>query len=100
MVVSTFRLGIRFGRHFWRHAKVFSIEDVANNDGLRRERPSCHVLHLNSVTSASSAKVRDGLDLPDEHANGQEEEEAREEDGEEYEKVDVELILPEVNRSK
>ena len=91
-------------RAFRQVPEIFGREAVAavvvDEDGLRRERPSRHVLHLDGVTATSSAKVGHGLDLPDKDAHGQEEEEAREEDGEENEEVDVELILSEVDGSE
>ena len=58
------------------------------------------MLHFDGVATSSLAKVRHGLDFPDENADGEEEKEAGEKDGEKDEQVDVKLVLAEVDRSE
>lgn len=56
--------------------------------------PGRHLGHLLDVAPLLPAEVQELLDLPQEDAHGEEEEEAGEEDGEEDKEVDVGLVLP------
>lgn len=69
-------------------------------DGDGSKRTTSHVLHFNSLPFAGSPALDGLLRLPGNDRDGQEEEEAREEDGKEDKQVDPWLILPEKERTE
>lgn len=71
----------------------------SQEEGHARERPLRHVQHLDHVPPSRSSHVRRLFRFPSDDARGQEQKEAREEHREEYEQVDVELVLTEEHHS-
>lgn len=66
-----------------------------NEQGLGGERTSGHDRHLDSVLGPRPSKVRHQLELPEDNAGREEEEETGEEDREEDKQIDVQLVLSE-----
>jgi len=74
--------------------------DRWKKDELYGERSLRHVFHLDLVKSPGSSDVVDVLELKDQDADGQEQEEAGKEDAEKDEEVQVQLVLSERHLSE
>uniref|UniRef100_A0A182Q6I0 Uncharacterized protein n=1 Tax=Anopheles farauti TaxID=69004 RepID=A0A182Q6I0_9DIPT len=59
------------------------------------ERPLGHVQHLDDVPSPGTPHIRRLFRLPRQHADGKEQEKAREKHGKEHKQMDVQLVLAE-----
>ena len=66
-----------------------------DEEHLGGEGTSCHDRHLDSVLRPRPPQVRHQLELPEDDAGREEEEETGEEDGEEDKKIDMQLVLSE-----